>query len=151
MEVISDFEDLLVLLGRYKVRYPIVGGFAFVHHAVPRFTKDLDLWVDALPGNVRRTNLALAEFGSPLLLDSDNPDEILQIGLPPDRVDVLRAIPGLCFATAWAKRRQARYGRAPANWVDLDTLIRMKRAVGLPKHDADVQVLMQVRRRRKGR
>lgn len=60
METIRDFEDLPALLARHHVRYLIIGGLAFIYHAKPRFTKDMDLWIDPTPANVQRVNRALA-------------------------------------------------------------------------------------------
>ena len=77
MDAIRDFEDFLELLDRHRARHLIIGGLAFVYHAKPRFTKDIDIWLDAEPENLARANAALAEFGSLYLLDLSNEDEIL--------------------------------------------------------------------------
>lgn len=148
MEAIGDFEDMLVLLEQHEVRYLIVGGLAFIYHAKPRYTKDMDLWLDATPDNVARANLALADFGSPDLLDPACEDEILQIGVAPDRIDVLRALGPVPFEAAWQRRIRGRYGEAPASWIDLDSLIRIKSAIPQPRHQEDARVLREVRRRR---
>ena len=60
---LQDFEDMLSLLHRHDVRYLIIGELAFIYHAKPRYTKDMDLWIDAERENINRANLALAEFG----------------------------------------------------------------------------------------
>jgi len=86
VDTIHDFEDMLELLDRHRVRYLIIGGLAFIYHAKPRYTKDMDLWLDSEPENVERANLVLSEFGSPQLLDPDDPDEILQLGAGPNRI-----------------------------------------------------------------
>jgi len=118
VETIQDFEDLLSILGKHRVRYLIIGGLAFIYHAKPRYTKDMDLWIDPSRENVKRANAALAEFGSPHLLNPDADEEILQLGVAPDRIDLLRAIKGARFATAWKNRIRAKYGKANANWID---------------------------------
>jgi hypothetical protein len=64
VDTIHDFEDMLELLDRHRVRYLIIGGLAFIYHAKPRYTKDMDLWLDSEPENVERANIALSEFGS---------------------------------------------------------------------------------------
>ena len=89
MEAIQDFEDILHFLDKHKVRYLIIGGLAFIYHAKPRYTKDMDLWIDPEPENVQRANHALAEFGSPFLLNPKNIKEILQLGIAPDRIDFI--------------------------------------------------------------
>ena len=121
MDTVEDFEDILELFARHQVRYLIVGGLAFIFHAKPRYTKDIDLWVDPEPDNVERANRALAEFGSPALLTVSEPDEILQIGVAPIRIDRLRTTVALRFEEAWPRRIESRYGRAPANWIDLES------------------------------
>jgi hypothetical protein len=145
MDAVPDFEDLLLLLRRHKVRYLVIGGLAFIYHARPRYTKDMDLWIDPSPGNVKRANAALAEFGSPHLLLVDEPEEILQIGLPPNRIDLLRVVEGPGFDQAWARRIKGKYGRADVNWIDLDSLIDVKSRIDDPRHRRDVRDLEAVR------
>lgn len=60
LETVRDFEDILELLERHEVRYLIIGGLAFTYHAMPRYTKDIDLWLDPTGGNVARVNQALS-------------------------------------------------------------------------------------------
>ena len=148
MDTVQDFEDLLALLEKHEVRYLIIGGLAFIYHAKPRYTKDMDLWVDPQGENVARANQALAEFGSPSLLGPDRPDEILQLGVAPNRIDLLRET-GLDFDQVWVDRIEGRYGRASASWVDIDSLIAIKSRIDEPRHQEDVRVLKLVRERRK--
>jgi len=148
VRTVPDFEDILRLFAEFKVRYLIVGGLAFVYHAKPRYTKDIDLWIDQAPENVARVNRALVEFGSPSLIDADRPDEILQLGNDPHRIDILRSIVELDFDDAWARRIEAPYGEAPANWIDLDSLIVIKSRIDHPRHREDLRVLQMVRDRK---
>jgi hypothetical protein len=147
VDTVEDFEDLLEALERFDVRYLVIGGLAFIFHAKPRYTKDMDLWIDADPPNVARANAALAAFGSPYLLDPRDPDEILQLGVAPNRIDLLRAVEGPSFDAAWARRIDGEYGRVLAHWVDLDTLIDIKSRIDDPRHREDVRVLRMVRDR----
>jgi hypothetical protein len=149
LDTVQDFEDLLALLERHEVRYLIIGGLAFIYHAKPRYTKDMDLWIGPDPGNVERANRALADFGSPHLLDPRRSDEILQLGVAPNRIDLLRET-GLEFDEVWRNRIEGRYGHASASWVDLDGLIAIKKRIDHPRHQDDVRILERVRERRKG-
>ncbi len=149
MDAIQDFEDILELFARHGVRYLIVGGLAFIYHAKPRYTKDIDLWIDAEHDNVRRANQALEAFGSPSLMTIDDADEILQLGAAPSRIDLLRGTITLDFSDVWARRIEGTYGRAPANWIDLDSLLAIKSAIDHPRHQEDARVLRAVRDRRK--
>jgi len=149
MEAAGDFEDMLEMLNKHKVRYIIIGGLAFIYHAKPRYTKDMDLWIDPSPENVRRANAALTEFGSPYLLTAESPEEILQLGVAPDRIDLVRHVRGARFETAWKKRIKGQYGSAKANWIDLDGLIRIKSRIDNPRHQEDVRILREVKKRRR--
>lgn len=151
MDTVRDFEDILELFERREVRYLVIGGLAFIFHAKPRYTKDIDLWLDPERENVERANRALAEFGSPYLLDGDKPTQILQLGVEPNRVDLLLdpgGSSGIQFAHAWERRIQSRYGEARANWIDLDSLIAIKSGIDHPRHQDDARVLREVRDRK---
>ncbi len=148
MDTVQDFEDILELFARHGVRCLIVGGLAFIFHAKPRYTKDIDLWIDADPDNVRRANRALEEFGSPELLTVSDPDEVLQLGVAPNRIDILRSVVGIPFVEVWPKRIESRYGRAPASFIDLDSLLRIKSSIDHPRHQEDARVLRAVKERR---
>jgi len=149
MDTVRDFEDILGLFARHHVRYLIVGGLAFIYHAKPRYTKDIDLWIDSDHDNVRRANRALVEFGSPSMLTVEDADEILQLGVAPNRIDILRETIALDFAEVWPRRIEGRYGDAPVNWIDLDSLLAIKSAIDHPRHQEDARVLKAVRDRKK--
>ena len=151
MDTSPDFEDMLRLLVKHRVRYLVVGGLAVVFHGKPRYTKDMDIWVGPSPDNVQRANRALDEFGSPYLLDPGQPAQVVQIGLAPNRIDLLQSIEGVQFETAWKKRVRSPYGDTKANWIDIDSLIRNKRRLSGSRHQEDVRVLQQVKRARKRR
>jgi len=148
MEAIPDFEDMLGLLEKHGARYVIIGGLAFIFHAKPRYTKDMDIWIDPSLDNVSRTNAALTEFGSPFFLTPEKPSEITQVGMPPHRIDFLREVEGLAFEEVWPKRIRAPYGQTTANWIDLDSLIQAKSLIDTPRHQDDARVLRQVKEMR---
>lgn len=149
MNAISDFEDLLGLFETHHVRYLIVGGLAFIYHAKPRYTKDIDIWLDSTPDNILCANKALNDFGSPYdLTTPPKQDEILQLGLPPNRIDLIMSIEGVRFETAWKKRERSAYGSITANWIDLDSLLKIKKRIQNPRHQEDARVLEQVKRLR---
>jgi hypothetical protein len=148
VDTVQDFEDLLAIFERHEVRHVIIGGLAFIYHAKPRYTKDMDLWIGPDAANVARANRALADFGSPNLLDPDRSDEILQLGVAPNRIDLLRET-GLDFDQVWTNRIEGRYGRAAASWIDIDALIAIKSRIDHPRHQEDVRVLELVRERNK--
>jgi hypothetical protein len=144
MSVTSDFRDLLYFLEKHEARYLVIGGYAFAFHAIPRYTKDLDLFVDPSPGNVVRANKALADFGAPLLLDSRRPGDIVQLGIEPSRVDLLLEIGPMDFETAWNSRVRGTYGDVEVNWVGIEGLIQSKRIAGRPRDLEDVETLERI-------
>jgi hypothetical protein len=151
MDTISDFEDFLALLEAHRVRYLIIGGLAFIYHAKPRHTKDTEVWIDPKIDNVKQANLALAEFGSPFLLTPENREEILQLGIAPNRIDLLRRVKGATFATAWKNRIRGAYGEVTASLIDLDGLLRIKSKIDHPRHQEDARVLREVKKWRNKR
>jgi hypothetical protein len=151
LDAIQDFEDFLELLDRHDVRYLIIGGLAFIYHAKPRFTKDIDVWLDPEPDNLARANSALADFGSPYLLNPTEKDEILQLGVAPNRIDLLREAAPLAFADAWGRRVEGTYGRARACFIALEDLLANKERIDHPRHQEDARVLRLVLERRRQR
>lgn len=144
MEAVPDFEDLLKLFQIHEVRAVIIGGMAFIFHAKPRFTKDLDLWVDPDPQNIERANVALADFGSPTLLAAGDINQIVQIGVAPNRIDLLLKADPIDFETVWKNRIVSHYGKAEANWIDIHSLETIKSAIDDPRHQSDASTLRKV-------
>ncbi|MEO8370191.1 MAG: hypothetical protein ABI806_13405 [Candidatus Solibacter sp.] len=139
----SDFEDLLNIFIAREVRYLIVGGHAVMLYTEPRYTKDLDIWIDASEQNAERVFQALLAFGAPLAglkaADFANEGWFYQMGIPPVRVDILMSIDGVAFDEAWQNRRASKLGKVDAWFIGRADLIRNKRTVGrhIDLHDAD--------------
>jgi hypothetical protein len=102
----------------------------------PRYTKDLDAWVDNSPPNAARLFRALAKFGAPLANDGITPETfaqagiVYQIGVAPVRIDILTQVTGVQFATAWLSRSASAIFGVPAHFISLDHLIANKQAAG---------------------
>ena len=141
----SDFRELLSTWNDCEVRYLIIGGYAVMLYTEPRFTKDLDLWVEPTAENGRRVFRALALFGAPLagVTADDFSQEGLfyQMGRPPVRVDVLTSVTGMRFQEAWLNRVERDLGGIPAPFLSRDDLIRTKTALGRPQDLLDVEQL----------
>jgi len=131
MDISYDYRDLSRVLNRCKVRYFIIGAYAVTFYAEPRFTKDLDTWVDCKIQNAQRLYKALKEFGAPLkgirLEDLTNNRMIYQIGVAPIRVDILMGLRGLNFDRAWLKRRKSKYAGIGVNIIGIKELIYSKK------------------------
>lgn len=141
----SDFKELLHLFNANRVKYLVVGGVAFIFHAEPRYTKDLDLWVRADRKNAAKVYRSLAQFGAPLagLTEDDFAHEgyVYQMGVPPVRVDILMSVTGLSFDNAWKKRVKAQVDDLEILFISKEDLIVAKLAAGRPQDLLDVQAL----------
>lgn len=149
MKLPRDFVELLEAFAARGVRYLLVGGYAVTFHSRPRSTKDIDLWVDRSPRNLRRLLLALEDFGAPPEVLEAVPglkaDEILYFGRPPLRVDILGSIPGVSFDDAFARSVDLQMGGTELLVIALDDLIANKVASGRPQDKRDVAVLRRAR------
>jgi hypothetical protein len=145
VSVSKDFAELLGLLSSHGVRALLVGGHALAFHAKPRYTKDFDLWIERSSDNVERLLRALDEFGFGSLglkpEDLLTPGQFVQLGYPPNRIDLLNALPGLDFEEAWERRVDDVYGGQKVAYLSREDLIRNKEAVGRPQDLVDVQLL----------
>lgn len=146
MRVVKDFEEMLTELNKCHVQYLIVGGMAYIYHAKPRYTKGIDIWINPEKGNIERANKALAAFGSPFLIAQEGKSQVVQIGVAPNRIDLILNIEGLTFGEAWKRKISGRYGRPNANWIDLDNLILIKKKIDDPRHQEDVRILREVKK-----
>ena len=145
MQVNADFRDLFTALNDARAEYLVVGGYAFSFHVFPRFTKDLDVWVRASADNAARVYEALNAFGAPLeeLTESDLASEglIFQIGVAPNRIDILTSVTAVEFGEAWQAKQETGYGDQSIYLISRAHLIQNKRAVGRPQDLIDVDEL----------
>lgn len=155
MELPLDFRELLEEFARAGVDHLIVGGYAVAFHARPRATKDLDILLGSTPGNLERAATALARFGAPdnvvaaavSMRDSD----IVYLGQPPLRVDLLRTIDGVDTAGVFSRAVTGRWADLELRFISIDDLIRNKEAAGRPQDVADASLLNRVRARTRPR
>jgi len=147
MEVQPDFRDLLALLNEHKVEYLIVGGYALAFHGAPRFTGDIDILVRPRQENARRVLQALAAFGFefPNLTvdDFQNPNKVVQLGVPPVRVDLIASLTGVSWEEADASKEPGRFGDVPVHYLGRSQYITNKRAIGRKKDLADIEALAE--------
>jgi predicted nucleotidyltransferase len=143
----SDFRELLADLCRSRVRFLVVGGYAVMHHTEPRFTKDLDLWIEPNAGNAERLREALLRFGAWLehmkVADFCEEGVMFQIGIPPVRVDFLTSVPGLEFSSCWERRDVATLGDTEVPMLGLADLIIAKERAGRRQDELDLEKLRQ--------
>jgi hypothetical protein len=141
----TDFEELLACLNAKSVRAVVVGGHALAFHGRPRFTKDLDVFVEPSRANAERLMEALDAlgFGSVGLTPDDfcHPGRIVQLGVAPNRIDLLTAIDGVTFDEAWAGRATGLFGAEPVAYLGRAEFLRNKRAAGRPQDLADIDAI----------
>jgi len=145
MEAQADYKELLALFNGHKVRYIIVGAYALAFHGAPRYTGDLDIFVRPDQENGGRILRALAEFGfGSLELTVDDfavPDRVVQLGVPPVRVDIVTSITGVTWDEAEASCIAGRFGDVPVWYLGKEAFLRNKRALGRKKDLADAEAL----------
>jgi len=145
MEIPSDFKEFLELFNNHKVEYLIVGGYALAFHGAPRVTGDIDLFVRPTRENAERIRAALNEFGFEslrLALDElTKPGMVVQLGVPPVRIDLITQVTGVSWEKADAARVPGQYGDTPVHFISRDDLIANKRATGRLKDAADIEAL----------
>jgi hypothetical protein len=144
----QDYKDLLSAFHAHGVRYLVVGGYAVIFHAQPRFTKDIDLFIKADPANAQATYDALAAFGAPL--DGVRPDEFadsgsfFRFGRDPHGFDILPDIPGVDFESAWERRVEGVIdpkSGLKVYFISAADLVASKLAAGRAQDIADVEAI----------
>lgn len=148
-----DLREFIVLLNSHGVEYLVVGGHAVAYHGHPRFTGDIDFLIRAAQSNAQRVLNVLHAFGFGDLGitegDLVGPGRIIQLGHPPNRIDVLTSISGVDFESAWQSRVETLIGDQPVNLLGWEDLLRNKRASGRQKDLADLEKLLAVAKRKR--
>lgn len=148
----ADFRDVLTALVARDVQFLVVGAHALAAHGVPRVTGDLDLWVEPTADNARRVWDALVDFGAPLealgIREADfwQPEQVVQLGLPPFRIDLMTSISGVEFAGARDSAVEGTLYGAPVRFIGREAFIQNKRASGRSKDLEDIKALSGKRR-----
>src|SRR6056297_1778397 len=145
MEKQEDFEELFELLNRHNVKYIIVEGYALAFHDAPRYTGDIDVFVKPDQENARNIMHALDDFGFGDLdvseKDFSAPDMVIQLGVPPVRVDFITSLSGLDWEAAEAGVVSGSCGQEMVNFLGRTEFLRNKRAIGRYKDLADLEAL----------
>lgn len=143
----DDYADMVDVLKKHDVEFVIVGAYAVTFHGSPRLTEDIDFLVRPTAFNTRKLRAALEEFGSPVVIDGDcfHPDEIIQIGIKPVRVDIIAAVTGVETDEIWKRRVPGRFEGREVAYISYDLLIENKLATGRTKDLLDVENLKRVK------
>jgi len=141
----QDFKEFIQSLNDNRVRYLVIGGYAVALHGYPRYTKDIDIWIEMTPDNAANMVKALEQFGFGSLglqaADFLAPDQIIQLGYPPNRIDLVTTPPGVDFETCYISRVQIVIDDVTVNFIDLENLKKSKKAAGRQQDLADLENL----------
>lgn len=141
----QDFKEFIQFLNDNHVQYLVVGGYAVAIHGHPRYTKDIDIWIETSLDNANNLLQALDQFGfSSLGLQTQDfltPDQIIQLGYPPNRIDLLTNIDGVVFEDCYPLRLEVFIDDVVVTFIDLDNLKKNKKASGRLQDLADLENL----------
>ena len=125
-----DFKEFIKLLKENNVKYLVVGGYAVAFHGHPRYTKDLDIWIESTTDNAQNLLKALDQFGfgslGLTLEDFLASDQIIQLGYPPNRIDLLTTAAGLDFGTCYNSKVTTTIDGLQINFIDIENLKKNK-------------------------
>jgi len=148
MKVEKDYQEFLKLLNKHKVKYCVVGSYAVAFYARPRYTKDLDIFIEPSLANAQKIMKALAEFGFGKLdispEDLATPGIIIQLGYEPIRIDLLTSLRGVNFKEIWDNRKMGKFGQIKVSFISLKDLIKTKKASGRLADQADLEILEKI-------
>ena len=151
MKTEKDFEELLKLFNKNKVKYCIVGAYAVAFYAEPRYTKDMDILVEPDKDNAHRIVKSLVEFGFKSLgleeKDFIQKGKVIQLGYEPIRVDLITSIGGCDFNEVWKNRAVGTYGKQKVLFIGFEELIKNKKKSGRKQDSVDVSVLMSKKKK----
>jgi hypothetical protein len=140
-----DFKEFLQLLNIHQVDYLLIGGYAVAYHGYPRATGDMDVWIAVRPENAAKIVAVLKDFGFGVeQLTPDlflKPDQVIRMGVPPLRIEILTTISGVAFDECYANRVVESIDNVPVNIISLADLKVNKHASGRLKDLNDLQQL----------
>ena len=143
MKLPEDFKEFIELLNAYQVNYLVVGGYAVGFHSRPKFTHDIDIWIENSQDNAKKVLSVLNDFGFGELdisiKDLTNPDIIIQLGYTPLRIDLISDLSGLSFSVAYTNKVRGNYLGVKANFISIEDLIKNKEMAGRDKDLEDIK------------
>ena len=141
----QDFKEFIQLLNDNQVRYLVIGGYAVAVHGHPRYTKDIDIWIEISEENAQKLVTALTQFGFESLEltseDFQTPNQIIQLGYPPNRIDLITNPDGIDFQTCYDSKIEVTINDVPVKFINLDNLKKNKLASGRLQDLADLEKL----------
>ncbi|MGB8952243.1 MAG: hypothetical protein WCC06_06215 [Candidatus Aminicenantales bacterium] len=151
MKTEKDFEELFKLFNIYKIKYCIIGAYAVAFYVKPRYTKDIDLFIEPSLKNSKKIIKALHDFGFESLNLSDKDfrkkGNIIQLGYEPIRVDFFLSLRGCSFQKAWKNKVVGTYGTEKVYFIGINELIKIKKMSSRPQDKIDIDFLLKGKNR----
>jgi hypothetical protein len=148
MELSQDFKEFITLLNAHKVECLVVGGYAVAIHGFPRTTGDIDFWIKPYRANAERMLKALIDFGfGSVDINVDDflkKDSVVQLGVPPNRIDIMTSVTGLDFDDAWSEKKEINFEGENINFISLHHLRINKKETGRDKDNLDLKNLPNI-------
>lgn len=151
MVINKDFREFIALLNAKEVKYLVIGGYAVAYHGYPRYTKDIDFWIWLNEDNAKKIIEAIHAFGMSSMNikveDFMSADTVIQLGMPPNRIDILTDLETLDFEDCYAQREIANFDGLNIAMLDLDNLIKSKLNAGRPQDKVDAKKLTEQKKK----
>lgn len=156
MNITQSFLDFIILLNKYKVEYIIVGGYAVGLHGHPRYTADMDFWINKTEANIERVLKAVKEFSGPLVnidksllmknASATNPAPGIGFGRSPFRIEILSSIEGLSFAECFERAEEKTVHNNLLRYLAYDDLKKNKLNTGRSRDKVDIEELEKIKK-----
>jgi hypothetical protein len=147
MYLTQDYRDMIEIFNNNDARYLIVGAYAMTIFGYARSTFDIDIWIDKSDENIVSVLNSLEQFGVPFEIQASDLKKkysVLQIGIEPNRIDLLNDIDGVIFESAWSDKVVHDFGGLYANVLNIQDIIKNKMATARPKDKIDVFELQKL-------
>jgi hypothetical protein len=145
MDLEEDLREFVELINALEVRYLVVGAFAVAYHGYPRYTGDIDLFIEPSIENAQKIMMAIEQFGfgdiGLSVEDFLQDNQVIQLGFAPNRIDLLTFLTGVNFTEAWENRERGEIAGLNVSIISKELLKRNKAASGRSKDLADLEYL----------
>ncbi len=143
----KDWLEIIELFDKHSVKYIVVGAIAMIKYGYIRGTGDIDIWVEKSSKNAQKISAALEEFGAPITDEGifEIEQNILQIGVAPNRIDIITSVDGLEFSKAWKQKERLEYEKISISVLSLDDIITNKLSTGREKDILDAKKLQKIK------
>jgi hypothetical protein len=151
MYLTQDYKDIVEIFNINEVRYLLVGAYAMAVFGYARSTYDIDLWISRDDENITKVLQAIEEFGVPFEISKEDikkDNSVIQIGIIPNRIDILTGIDGVEFEEAWSNKKSEAFGELVINVLSLKDIIKNKLSSSRSKDQIDAIELQKIKEKK---